>query len=263
MPTVSVVIPAYKAGKTLGRAVASVASAGLPLNALEVVIAPDDGQPVAQFDAQGVPLVTLPPGPVRSGPGPARNRAIAAARGDFVAFLDADDTWEAGYLAALLPLAQTSGVAFGRTRIVNDDRTLLDLPRQGAASLSFTDMAASGASFHPVLRRELAGPFRNRPAQDILHSVEVLACVGGSAPLASIAYELRLGSATETRSDAFLAWIDAAYAQTQSDILSGRTRVPQALRVEAAQVYAAKTALNDAFAESGETSFYDFVARRL
>ena len=55
---------------------------------------------------------------IQSGAGPTRNRALQAAKGDYIAFLDADDTWEKNYLAAVLPLAQNFGAAFGSTSVL-------------------------------------------------------------------------------------------------------------------------------------------------
>ena len=115
---------------------------------------------------------------VRSGAVPIRNRALQAATADYVAFLDADDTWEDQYLAQLLPLAQKSGAAFGATPILDRGREILRLPSQN--SLSFADFAISGASFHLVMSRVQAGPFLGRTSQDIMHSLRVLALYGNT-----------------------------------------------------------------------------------
>ena len=75
----------------------------------EVIVAPDDGRSYAMCSPSRMAIRPLEPIAVRIGAGPARNRAIAAARGEFIAFLDADDTWEPGYLSAALPLVLQGG----------------------------------------------------------------------------------------------------------------------------------------------------------
>ena len=91
-PEVSVVIPAYRAGATLRRAVRSVLASGLPANQIEIAIASDDGQDYSAMVPPEIALVQADPGPIASGVGPARNRAVNVASGRFLAFLDADDT---------------------------------------------------------------------------------------------------------------------------------------------------------------------------
>ena len=113
------------------------------------------------------------------GAGAARNRAVREATSDYLAFLDADDSWEPGYLAALLPLAGRHGVAFGRTRVLCDGRPLIVLPGTERAHLVLDDLG-TGASFHPVMARALAGPFRSLPSQDVLHAAEALSAAGGT-----------------------------------------------------------------------------------
>ena len=101
-PTVSVVIPAYQGAATIGRALESVAAQ--TRRDLEAIVV-DDGSSDGTAEAARVALaehgldgqvVERPrggPGVVNN-PGAARNAGIAAARGEFVAFLDADDKWE-------------------------------------------------------------------------------------------------------------------------------------------------------------------------
>ena len=264
-PRVSVILPAFRAQATIWRASNSVAQAvarsGLARDDVELVIASDDGVDYADLIAPDLNRRFAPIGPVRTGPGAARNRAMAEARGAFVAFLDADDTWSPDYLAQVLPLAERQGVAFAQTRVFADAREILRLPAREILTLG--TIGESGASFHPVLRRDWAGPFGPDPAQDVLHTVEALALAGGSAPVAVEAgYELRLGAATVTRAADFSERVDRAYQRYADDILSGRTRVPEHLQAEAAEAFDAKRQLNQEFktAHPGE-SFYHFVAR--
>ncbi len=100
---VSVVIPAYRSAATIGRAIDSVLAQTHP--ATEIIVV-DDGSPddqaalVERTYGGRVTLVRKPNGGAAS----ARNAGIDRATGDYIAFLDADDYWEAGKLA--LQLAQ-------------------------------------------------------------------------------------------------------------------------------------------------------------
>lgn len=97
---VSVVIPAYNADATLARALASVRAQGYAFHESIVV---DDGSSdetarVAEgFGLEGLRLVRHAG---NRGSSAALNTGIAAASGDWIAFLDADDEWLPGKMAA-------------------------------------------------------------------------------------------------------------------------------------------------------------------
>jgi len=112
LPAISVVIPAFNAARYLGEAIASVRAQTLP--AMEIIVVDNgstDGTPL--LAAQAGALCECEP---RRGSAAARNRGLAAARGDFFAMLDADDLWTPRKLEwqmeALLADAQTEA-AFG------------------------------------------------------------------------------------------------------------------------------------------------------
>ena len=89
---VSVIIPAYRAAHTLGRAIDSLLTQTRPPQEILVI---DDGSPEdlpAALAAYGerVRLHRQPNGGAAS----ARNRGIDLSIGDVIAFLDADDYWE-------------------------------------------------------------------------------------------------------------------------------------------------------------------------
>src|SRR5262245_39908172 len=92
MPNVSVVIPSYNSAAYLPAAIDSVLAQ--TARDLEVIVV-DDGS------TDDTPDVVARYGPpvrgirqANAGVAAARNRGIAEARGRYIAFLDADDTWE-------------------------------------------------------------------------------------------------------------------------------------------------------------------------
>jgi glycosyltransferase involved in cell wall biosynthesis len=102
MIELSIIIPTYNAGSFLAEAVRSVGELD---SACEILVVDDgstDGSPATVAGLPGVQVLTQP----NRGPGAARNRGIAAARGTLVAFLDADDRWLPGRLPDLLAAAQ-------------------------------------------------------------------------------------------------------------------------------------------------------------
>ncbi|MBT9384820.1 glycosyltransferase [Pseudooceanicola sp. CBS1P-1] len=263
-PEVSVIIPACHATATLPRALASVTRCGLPPERVEVVIASDDGRDYAALMPPAPGLVFTAPGPVRSGPGPARNRALAQARGRFLAFLDSDDEWEPGYLAALLPLARRHGAAFGQTAILDAGVEILRLPQQDP-QLDLTTLAETGASFHPVMARAQARPFSALPSQDVRHAAELIARLGGAAPLGPAGYRLHLAARSTTAQASFPERVARAYAAHAEQVLSGLGDVPAPQRAAVARVFTRKAALNTAYQKGAlpGQSFYHFMAARL
>jgi glycosyltransferase involved in cell wall biosynthesis len=96
---VSVIMPAYNAASYLHRAVESVLSQEFADLELLVI---DDGSTdstaaVAEEYAHRDPRVRVLT-QANAGPGPARNTAFGAARGEYFAFLDSDDEWHPAFL---------------------------------------------------------------------------------------------------------------------------------------------------------------------
>lgn len=105
LPSFSVVIPLYQKRHRIETCLASVLGQTHP--ALEVLVI-DDGS----TDGGGELVQTMTSGRIRyvhqanQGASAARNHGLSLAKGSYVAFLDADDTWRDGHLAALAQLAQ-------------------------------------------------------------------------------------------------------------------------------------------------------------
>ncbi len=90
-PLVSVIIPSYNCERYLCEAIESVLRQTYP--SLQIIVVDDgstDSTPLLVRNyTDNVEYIRQP----RSGSGSARNTGVAAARGDFLAFLDADDLW--------------------------------------------------------------------------------------------------------------------------------------------------------------------------
>lgn len=105
---VSVIIAAYEAGDYIHRAIASCLEQTEP--SLEVIIVDDASevslQPAVEHAAKGDRRVRFIRLDENSGPSGARNRALAAACGTYIAILDADDAMRPDRLATLLAVAE-------------------------------------------------------------------------------------------------------------------------------------------------------------
>ena len=116
--SVSVIIPTYNLAALLPGAVESVRAQAWP--GLEIIVV-DDG---SEDDTAGVLEALAVGGDLRwfrqenAGAAAARNRGIEEARGQWVAFLDADDFWLPGKLAAQFEaLAASPDAAFSYTDV--------------------------------------------------------------------------------------------------------------------------------------------------
>ena len=105
MPVVSVIIPVRNGERTLARAIDSARGQTFT-DGVEVIVV-DNGSTDRTCDAirrYGDRIIALYepiPGPAR-----ARNVAIFVARGEYLAFLDADDEWMPEKLARIIPLLE-------------------------------------------------------------------------------------------------------------------------------------------------------------
>src|SRR5262245_39247658 len=99
-PLVSVVIPAFNAGQTLARAVRSALTQDWARKEIIVVNdgSTDDTHRVAESFGDSLRCLAQPNGGIAA----ARNRGIEESRGEFIAFLDADDEWLPSRLSACL-----------------------------------------------------------------------------------------------------------------------------------------------------------------
>jgi glycosyltransferase involved in cell wall biosynthesis len=248
MPAVSIVIAALKAEDTLGDALASALAQSFP--DFEIVIAPDEPHDYARF-ARLDPRVRILPGvPSPTGPGPARNRALAAAEGEWIAVLDADDRWSPNYLAELVPAARANGAAFGRTSVLDETGAeLRSIPARGHRGMAdYATFKRAFGSFHGLARRLPDRRWHHVFAEDVLFDLETLAREGGRAaynPDAVYYLSARPGSAT--RSTAFIDEIAGHYAAIVGMIRGEHTGIPRREHASATAVFESWAEMNEKY----------------
>jgi glycosyltransferase involved in cell wall biosynthesis len=108
-PLVSTVIPTYRRAEMVSRAVQTVLTQDYPH--IEVIVVDDNLEPAEQRRVREVlapygARVTVVPNERTKGACGARNTGILRARGELIAFLDDDDLWLPGKLAAQVELLE-------------------------------------------------------------------------------------------------------------------------------------------------------------
>ena len=125
-PRVSVIIAAFNAAAYINRAIESVRAQ--TQTSWEIIVADDHSadqtcrivEDVAGKDGR----VRLLQTDVNGGPSAARNRAIDAARGEWIAILDADDAWKPTRLERLLLAASSPDCVVVADNYVNYDKSI-------------------------------------------------------------------------------------------------------------------------------------------
>ena len=123
---VTVIIPAYNAAATIRTAIGSVleAAASVPLECFVVDDGSVDGTgEIVEALAAADPRIVLLRQPENGGVSAARNRALEAARGEWIAFVDADDRLLPGGLGALVRAAGEQDALMVRGQQVATDGT--------------------------------------------------------------------------------------------------------------------------------------------
>jgi len=144
---VSVVIPTYNSSGRLGEAIESVLAQ--TYKDLEIVViddgSTDDTESVARSFGNRVWYFKQ----ANQGAGAARNAGIKSSRGEYIAFLDADDLWCAEKLDQQIPLLEQDpqlGLVYSDWSVVSDDGVIEDSYLQKVPS-------ASGYVFDELVQR--------------------------------------------------------------------------------------------------------------
>lgn len=116
---VSVITPVYNAGKEIGKTLESIFNQ--TYKNIEIVLvddcSKDNSRDVIEQYKENHPEIVYFCQPTNKGAGVARNKALELAKGQFVAFLDADDMWHPEKIEKQLELLRKKNGAFSYTAI--------------------------------------------------------------------------------------------------------------------------------------------------
>ena len=153
MARVSVVIPSYNCARYLAAAIESALAQ--THNDTEIIVVDDgstDETPAVaeRYEKQIIYIRTA-----NRGAGAARNLGIRASKGEYLAFLDADDWWEPTKLAEQLrelERDESVGLVYTDMRVHYDDGTTLE------SFLSTKHLASSGYIFDQLIQSQFVFP---------------------------------------------------------------------------------------------------------
>lgn len=219
----SVIVPFYDETPFLAQALRSITAQGL--TGVETIVVNDNPE---RFGPADLEALDLPPGvqilhhAQNSGLSVARNTGMAAARGARIAFLDADDYYLAGGLAAQLAESESSGadlthantclahVGSPALTLLDRDRLLFGQPRAGKGLAGVEQAQFITSSWASIYRRDFLDVHglrfdpEQRKFEDrlfVLQTVTAAQSIRCTARAARV-WRRRSGSISVTRPDA-------------------------------------------------------------
>jgi len=192
LPFVSVVVPHYHDLAGLADCLRSLDRQTYPRDRFEIVVsdnASPEGQAAIEEVLGGRARLVIA---VEKGAGPARNVGVAAARGEVLAFTDADCQPEPGWLAAGVAALSTCDFAGGAMRVLVRAGLPMTGPEAFESVFAFDNAAyvrgkgftVTANLFCPRSIFEAVGPFRAGVSEDLEWSFrarEVGFCIGYAA----------------------------------------------------------------------------------
>ncbi len=147
-PTISVLIPLYNGARYVRETLDSVLTQSVPVSEIVVVDdgSTDDGPAIVE-SVEKVRLVQKP----HSGPAATLNRAFTEARGEVLAFVDADDLWTPGKLErqlAVLTASSSPLFVFGHAKnfhspdLTDDEKARIHCPPDPIPAVTLGTMLA-------------------------------------------------------------------------------------------------------------------------
>lgn len=275
-PRASVIIPAYRAEATIGRAVRSLLAQTLG-DWEAVVAADDDADYRAVLAADGIAdarirhVRTARP---RTGAPAARNAAWAAAEGGVAAPLDADDAWYPRRLELLLPSAEARGAAADNVRVVADpDGTPVGslFPEDGSDRvLDAAGFLATSVPIMALVRRDCMTGWDAdvELCDDLPFNLRAIERAGGLLVTAAALHEYRVRDGSICHSPDSDRRADRGYATCLARLQTdGLGIADPATRDLFRRALEAKRALNRAYAawrdsRPGGGTFQEFIAER-
>ncbi len=273
MGGVSVIIPAYRAEATIGRAVASLLAQSW--QRWEALIVADDGADYAALlTAEGLDdsrLRFLSTGRIAAGAPAARNIALAAAVMPLIAPLDADDLYHPHRLETLVPLAERHGAAADNVAVVreHDGAALGTLfpPSGGVRVLDADGFLATSVPLFLMVDRRLCPPWPEdmRFSDDVVFNLRVLERTGRLPVALAPLYEYRQRDGSITVGDDAAERADRDYRRMLDRLDHDGLGLDDAgLRRRTAAAIQAKRALNAAFSDAQRagrvTTFQEYLA---
>lgn len=215
---VSVVMPSFNSAQFINRSIDSVLTQSW-VN-LELIVVDDASSDntceIVRARAVSEPRIKLISCATNGGAASARNRAIAAADGQYLAFLDSDDTWAANKLEFQIGAMTEKGVSLsctGYSMHRSDGRKRDFIP---ALEISYTSMLSGCDISCPTVVVDLSRVGRKvymrniRKRQDYLLWIDIMALTGNSMGIPEVlaTVNLRNGSlSSDKRSAAKYQWM--------------------------------------------------------
>ena len=163
-PSVSVVIPAYNTAPYIGETLSSVLAQ--TYTDFEVIVVNDGSPDTVELEVALAPFRDRIQYIVQENGGlsAARNRGIAAGRGEFVALLDSDDVWEPDYLEYQLAVLERDGLDI----VYSNATTFGDPLRAGRLFMDMHPSTGAGVdrvARQPAVQRDGVGAGASRRAR--------------------------------------------------------------------------------------------------
>lgn len=148
-PIVSVIMPSYNVYRFVEASIRSVLNQ--TFKNLELLVV-DDGSTdstsaIIEWLANSDPRISFEKSNINQGVAIARNRAIAKARGRYLAFLDADDLWEPTKLERQIEFMETNDVSFSFTgyKVISPEGQKLDYISKMPPLMGYKDLLKNTA----------------------------------------------------------------------------------------------------------------------